>query len=539
MPPLRTRVSAFRMTIPPRVINYLFFAAICAIYVAARFWRLTDSCLWFDEIFSVHAAELPWNELFNFVALDLIHPPLFYVRLKLWMDIVGDGVFWLRLLPVIISCIAIVPFLLLCRELKLKTSVTALTLFLLAVNGSLIKYAQEVRMYSLLMCLSLFSMWLFARYFNRRKSFVWLLIVNILLVYSHYFGWFVVLAEVVAILSFQRAKWRQIVAMFGIVFASFLPWVIAVWRAAMTGVELRQNIGWVPRPAFQEINTFIFDLIEPFYYQAISITEPPSIYRVSIPVLLILLIAVVLYVVSWTKRPEEEKVTVSFLSIFAGLPLIAAFVASWLLPYSVWGTRHLIIVFAPAVLLLATALANIPFPRFRIASITLLLLFTGYAFALQAIRATPQYLWCAWEPLGREWVFAPHYSSQPKTVYALEEFIGYHLWFAVREFPNNNVRVVKNFGGNTDVSAYFLPRGFDQVQIVDVETAFSGDEFWVAFRDPDLDHDFPGLRIFSYRPRVLNELDQLGYEVQDTRKIRVGNESAFLVKMIRRPPGVP
>ena len=42
-----------------------------------------------------------------------------------------------------------------------------LALLLLAVNGYLIKYAQEVRMYSLLFFLSLCSLWLFFRFFNR------------------------------------------------------------------------------------------------------------------------------------------------------------------------------------------------------------------------------------------------------------------------------------------------------------------------------------------------------------------------------------
>ena len=35
--------------------------ALTALYVAARLWRLTASCLWFDEIFSVHAARHPWG----------------------------------------------------------------------------------------------------------------------------------------------------------------------------------------------------------------------------------------------------------------------------------------------------------------------------------------------------------------------------------------------------------------------------------------------------------------------------------------------
>src|SRR5687768_6023869 len=138
------RVSFARQT------SLLWFALICALFIGARLWRLTSSCLWVDEIFSVHAARHTWSDLFYFVAADIIHPPLFYVLLKLWITFGGESVRWLRILPALIGIASIIPFTLLCRELKLKPAEVNLALLLLAVNGYLIKYAQEVRMYSLL-----------------------------------------------------------------------------------------------------------------------------------------------------------------------------------------------------------------------------------------------------------------------------------------------------------------------------------------------------------------------------------------------------
>ena len=82
-------------------------------------WRLADSCLWFDEIFGVHAARHAWGRMFGFVAADLIHPPLFYALLKLWMAVGGESLPWLRLLSVLLSVASVAPLLLLCRELRL------------------------------------------------------------------------------------------------------------------------------------------------------------------------------------------------------------------------------------------------------------------------------------------------------------------------------------------------------------------------------------------------------------------------------------
>src|SRR2546421_12581670 len=104
-----------------RHVRFAAFAIVLLAYIATRFWGLTASCLWFDEIFSIHAAEHSWTSLFHFVAADLIHPPLFYVLLKLWITVGGESLFWLRLFPVTFAILSLVPFLLLCRELKLGT----------------------------------------------------------------------------------------------------------------------------------------------------------------------------------------------------------------------------------------------------------------------------------------------------------------------------------------------------------------------------------------------------------------------------------
>src|SRR5687768_9074896 len=156
-------------------------------FVAARLWHLSATCLWFDEVFSVHAARHTWAEMFKFVAADIIHPPLFYAVLKIWIGIGGESLVWLRLLSVLFAVAGIAPFYLLCRELNLKPNERNLAFTLIAVSGFLIKYTQEVRMYSLLLLLSVTSIWLFVRLLrnSRRRALAALTVCNLLLVYTH------------------------------------------------------------------------------------------------------------------------------------------------------------------------------------------------------------------------------------------------------------------------------------------------------------------------------------------------------------------
>ena len=489
------------------------FGGLAILYVAIRMWHLADSCLWFDEIFSVHAAEHTWGSLFKFVAQDLIHPPLFYATLKLWIGIGGESLLWLRMLPVAFSALALVPFAYLCKELKFSNSVLLLSLAFLAVNGSLIKYTQTLRMYSMLMFLSLVSIWLFARYFNRGKSFVPLLIVNFLLIYTHYFGWLVIGSEIIAILVFQLIKWRRMVTMAVVLSLSFIPWIWAVWQAARAGSDVGQNISWMARPGHWEILTFLFDLTEPFYFQA-SNAETASLYRISVPVLLILLGAVLLYFVNW--KDDEDKKRVYFLSVFVLVPVVAAFVASWLSPYSVWGTRHLIIIYGPVAILLAYVVTRLPGASVRTAAITFLVLLSGYAFLLQAMRPAPRYVWCEWDNVANE----IRGTGQPTKIYAFENLVAYHLWFALRSSDEYTVEVVKGVDARTDDETYFLPRGFDEVKNTRIEE-ISDNSIWLAFRTSVDGEDAP----------LLENFKRAGYSACLGKAARYDSTTVFWMKM--------
>lgn len=507
--------------------NTVFVAFLSIAYVAVRLWRLTDSCLWFDEIFSIHAAEQPLGSLFWFVAQDLIHPPLFYVLLKFWIAVGGESLLWLRLFPVAFSIIALVPFLLLCRELKLKFASVCLALGMFAFNGALIKYSQEVRMYAPLLCLSLFSIWLFSRFYFRGKN-IWILtIVNLLLVYTHYFGWFVIVAEIAAIAILQRIKIRHVLIMFGIAIVTYIPWIWALLQAAGSGSDVHQNIGWIERPGLQSLLIFVFDLVEPFYFQQ-SNAEPHSLLYISVPLVIAIAAAKVLYFVNWNRI--EEKSAVYLLSIFSSLPMLTAFLLSWVLPVSIWGSRHLIVVFAPIIILIAIFVIETAIRPLRYLFASAILILTGSSFVLHAQAEQSRFIWCAWEKLANEWIATPHYSPEPKQLYVFEDMVAYHFWFGTREMKNYRTFVVKGIEDIQDDPAYFLPRGFEEIRKIG-PSDITGDRVWIAFREPTR-FDPPGV---SYTGRGMGlpvtEFEKLGFVTEDIRKIDSGNQSAYLITM--------
>ncbi len=485
--------------------------AVIALYVAVRLWRLTDHCLWFDEIFSIHAAKHSWDGLLQFVALDLIHPPLFYVPLKLWIAIGGESILWVRSFPLVFAVFSIFPLVLFLRELKQNKRVLLICLCLLTFNGILLKYSQEVRMYTMMECLALFSMWLFARYFFKGKSFVPLVIINVLLVYTHYFGWLVVGSEVTAILIFQRIKWRRAVVMTAVTLLSFLPWMYAVWVAAKTGTGLTQNIGRTPRPGAYDLTKLAFNLVEPFYSPPTT-TDSMSLYSISVPLLLISGIAIGIYLSQRGRFDAMEKQVADLLVLFIAFPVVAAFAGSWIFPHSVWGTRHLIAIFTPFAILVAISLTKISSQRLRIGFSTGIVVLTAYAFVLAWQRPAPQVSWCAWEPFAVQAA-----NEKPAKIYVFEDLIAYHFWFAL-ENRDSPPEVAKIRNDGVEDLGFFLPRGFDGVKTIDVNEV-TDQSIWIAYRGSRIDVQQQPLKAFIDR----------GYRMSKSEVFVAYGENAFLI----------
>lgn len=491
----------------------VIIAGICAVYFALRLWNLTASCLWFDEIFGVHAAELDWGNLFRFVAQDLIHPPLFYALLKIWILVGGTSLFWLRFSPVFFSTVAVVPFILLCRQFKLSFPTIALALIFFAVNGSLIKYAQEVRMYSLLLCLGLFSLWLFVRLLNSGKGFLLLIIANILLVYSHHFGWLIIASEIFAVVILARERLKQISLMSMTVALSFVPWIYTIWQATKINANVGQNIGWMTKPNLLSVFQFVFDLFEPIYFEQSS-TDSPAIFLITAPVIAVGIVAFGFYFAVWKNESAVEKRNFLLLATFLLTPVLIALIASWILPYSIWGTRHLIIVFAPFVILSAIAFSKIKIRQWRTASLSLIFLLFGAAFLFQATRREPKYIWCAWENLAQGLD-----KGEPQKIYVFEDLTAYHFWFALRRDGDRvQIVAVKNIEGLNEDKAYFLPRGFDKVQTAN---QFEGERFFIAFRDKSWNGSAP----------PLSSLKAQGYKIGEPQVFEAQGLKAFLVEV--------
>jgi hypothetical protein len=151
---------------------------------------------------------------------------------------------------------------------------------------------------------------------------------------------------------------------------AYAPWIFLVIENKETGKGLAQNIGWVARPTLWDIAQFFALLNKPFWFIQSTAARPYDLLTAFFALLVVGAPLVVLGMRFWRlAKPLNDVNAQPFraMFLFAWAPLAIVFGLSWLLPQSVWGTRHLIIVAAPYAILVSVAIIRLPVKWMRIA----------------------------------------------------------------------------------------------------------------------------------------------------------------------------
>jgi uncharacterized membrane protein len=137
-----------------------------------------------------------------------VHPPLYFLMARSWVEGIGHSVTVLRSISVVLSILTLPCIYWLCLELFGSPLVGWMATALLAVSPIQIIYAQEARPYSLLALVVLLSGASLLWAIRTQKKVAWFSYVtsSVLGLYSQYFFIFVVFGYVVYVLSIQGKR---------------------------------------------------------------------------------------------------------------------------------------------------------------------------------------------------------------------------------------------------------------------------------------------------------------------------------------------
>ena len=232
-------------------------AVILVVATLARSFLLLPFYLEPDEIVTAWIVFAPTlNEGIGRLLNDS-HPPLYPILAALWTGWAGgDGLWGLRLLSLAASLLTLPLLYQLGRRLA-SPAVGLVAMALLAVNPFHIALSPLARGYSLMILLAMLSLLLIGRGEDRWdwRALALVVVVNIALVYVHYYGVFFVAAEAVYIVAAgvrRHGAWVSLaraLAVAGLPVLALLPWLAyALPKQAPIAAQVWENFQHRPNP---------------------------------------------------------------------------------------------------------------------------------------------------------------------------------------------------------------------------------------------------------------------------------------------------
>jgi uncharacterized membrane protein len=212
-----------------------------------------------DELFSRRVALSGTSQALDLVRKDLVHPPLYYLLLK--VTLAPDGTasaFDIRVLSLVAGTASIIVLILIGLAAAPLRGPSILAALLLALNQTHIFYSQQARSYALF-CFLVGALLLWRLLMDRREQtpLYWLAgtVLMIALLYTHYFGAFYCAAVMAPVVFGNFPTKLKLKSAAASVFASaaFLPWVgqeIAVYREKS---GLASNLAWQGLPTLFDL----------------------------------------------------------------------------------------------------------------------------------------------------------------------------------------------------------------------------------------------------------------------------------------------
>jgi hypothetical protein len=244
---------------PLRPTNKALPGLFLALALGLRFAWVGANELAHDEPFTVFWSQRPWPELWAMFRTEN-NPPLFFILLKAWSAVTPFTAAWLRVPSALFGALAVWPLFLLARRFG-GQGAAILTAILFLCSNYHPGFAHEVRAYSLFTLLTTTGLWLLVRATQRPgqelKRMLHLSMLNVVLVYTHFFGWLVVGLQglLVFTLPMMRPLRRSFLMGAAMTMVWFLPYGIIFLE------RMQQSVGqgtWLTPPVPEELYNMVW-----------------------------------------------------------------------------------------------------------------------------------------------------------------------------------------------------------------------------------------------------------------------------------------
>lgn len=318
--------------------------------------------VWADEASTLATTEHGFLQTFQTVHNEK-QAPLYFLLMGLWRELNGS-IFFARLFSIICSLLAIKVFFDLARKLFVgKTAIFVTAAF--ALHPFLIWASLEIRVYSLVILLSVLLLKFFYEGYleenpakaqsAQRKAQVYFVLISIFSLYANYYLGFLLVGCFIALLVLKRWKdARSYFLQMLIVGAAILPllWIIkSQFAVRATAFQAEKSVLEGVRILWHHFLTFVLPT-EIFPSETASYLSILRLWFVRLAVLAIIF----LLIKNKGKNANENIIVFGTISAVIGLFFLIAYL---LLGSEFVAIRHVAVLFAPVILLIAAILIEI------------------------------------------------------------------------------------------------------------------------------------------------------------------------------------
>lgn len=375
-------------------IKNRYFLAITSIILIGLIIRLkflsNMGSYWFDEMAAITIAKFNFPKILDYLAIEN-NPPLSYLYLHFWIKFLGDGELTTRISSLIFGIASIPLTYFVGKEIFSRKTGLIASLFL-TLSFFPIYYSVEARMYSLLLLLALSSVYFYWKILkeNKRKYWIFYALSSVLLVYTHLFGWLIIIFQNAFFLLYSKRylfiKNNLYKTDFILIFF-FLPWLVPKLYSL---INMPVAQGWYfvnnvePNDIFITINELLLlnninrnmALANLLLFVALIITSFITFLKSSPK-----------NTFTFELKLEKEKV---FLILWIVIPIFIAYNLNLLIP------KYLIFIGPPFYFLIAEGIINLKLKQFSqilTIIISLILFISAWTAWTTAIYNNRLYFW--------------------------------------------------------------------------------------------------------------------------------------------------
>jgi len=182
--------------VKPTILLGLFLI----INLVLKLYFITAFPLSGDEPFTVFAAQYSFPDLYEVLKVEN-NPPLYFIILHFWVELTGIDTSIVRIPSLVFSVLAVI-YLFKIGEKFYNLRVAIIASIIYTFSSMHMLFSHETRVYSLFTLLTVGSMYYFLKYISNTSSkpYLALIFFNALLIYAHFFGFFILFIQGLIIL---------------------------------------------------------------------------------------------------------------------------------------------------------------------------------------------------------------------------------------------------------------------------------------------------------------------------------------------------